>query len=120
VFTVDEHAGKNAIDAAHDASQNVPTYWLPFSKAAKNEVEVFATIFKDGQVPQFNGNRFYWNQNESLEELEQPDRIAEIKANFERTQERKRRSKKNKGLMSVLADFEGDDEPRVGCTICSL
>jgi len=67
-----------------------------------------------------NGNTFYWSRNESLEELEQPSRVAEIKANFERTQDQKRKSRKNKGLMSVLADFEEEDEERVGCTICSL
>jgi len=67
-----------------------------------------------------NGNTFFWNQNESLVELEQPERVAQIKVNFERTQEQKRKSRKNKGLMSVLADFEDDEEPRVGCTICSL
>lgn len=67
-----------------------------------------------------NGNVFFWSQNESLQELERPERIAEIKANHERTQEQKRKKRKNKGLMSVLADFESDDEPRSGCTICSL
>ncbi len=67
-----------------------------------------------------NGNVFYWNQNESLVDLEQPERIAEIKADFAQAKERRRNSRKNKGLMSVLADYETDDEPRVGCTICSL
>ena len=67
-----------------------------------------------------NGNVFFWCANESLAELERPERIAEIKANYERAQEKKRASRKNKGLMSVLADFEDDDEERVGCTICSL
>ena len=43
-----------------------------------------------------------------------------IKANHERVLEQKRSNRKNKGLMSVLADFEDEDEPRVGCTICTL
>lgn len=67
-----------------------------------------------------NGNVFYWSQNESLTELERPERMAEIKANHERVLEQKRSNRKNKGLMSVLADFEDEDEPRVGCTICTL
>lgn len=68
-----------------------------------------------------NGNTFYWSQNESLEELEQPSRMAEIKIKFERTQDQKRKDRKNKGLMSVLTDFEDDDDvEREGCTICSL
>jgi 3'-phosphoadenosine 5'-phosphosulfate sulfotransferase (PAPS reductase)/FAD synthetase len=67
-----------------------------------------------------NGNTFYWSQNESLEDLERPERVAEIKANFERTQERKRASRKNKGLMSVLAGFDTDEDVEAGCTICSV
>jgi 3'-phosphoadenosine 5'-phosphosulfate sulfotransferase (PAPS reductase)/FAD synthetase len=67
-----------------------------------------------------NGNVFYWNQSESLEELEKPARIAQIKENHEKLLEQKRMRRKNKGLMSVLANFETDDEPRVGCTICSI
>jgi 3'-phosphoadenosine 5'-phosphosulfate sulfotransferase (PAPS reductase)/FAD synthetase len=67
-----------------------------------------------------NGNIFFWNQNESLEDLERPERTAEIITNFERSQEQKRKNRKNKGLMSVLTDFESEDEPRVGCTICSV
>ena len=31
-----------------------------------------------------NGNIFYWNDDESLEELEQPERTAEIIANWEK------------------------------------
>lgn len=67
-----------------------------------------------------NGNVFYWNKSESLEELEQPERMAEIKAKHARAQEQKRRNMKNKGLMSVLTNLETDDEPRAGCTICSI
>ena len=49
-----------------------------------------------------------------------PERIAEFKAKPECTQEQQRKKRKNKGFMSVLVDFESDDEPRSGCTICSL
>jgi 3'-phosphoadenosine 5'-phosphosulfate sulfotransferase (PAPS reductase)/FAD synthetase len=67
-----------------------------------------------------NGNVFFWCSKESLADIEKPERMAEIKANWEKAQARKRASTKNKGLMSVLAGFETDDEPRRGCTICSL
>src|ERR1700730_12619572 len=53
-----------------------------------------------------NGNGFEWNQNESLEVLEQPERTAKIKATLQLSQERIRKNRKNKGLRSVLADFE--------------
>ena len=49
-----------------------------------------------------------------------PERIAETNANHERTQEQQRKKRKNKGLMSVLVDFESAHEPRSGCAIYSL
>jgi len=67
-----------------------------------------------------NGNVFLWNVKESLADLERPERTAEIKAKHERTEQQRRTSKKNKGLMAVLADFDEDEEPRTGCTICSI
>lgn len=67
-----------------------------------------------------NGNVFYWNSDESLADIEQPERMAEIRANWEKAQARKRASTKNKGLMSVLTGHETDDGPREGCAICFL
>ena len=67
-----------------------------------------------------NGNVFYWNQDESLEELEQPERIAEIIANWEKTQERLKTKRKNRPLVSVLAGYESEDEEdkAVSCAFC--
>jgi len=67
-----------------------------------------------------NGNTFYWNTDESLADLEKPERTAAIKANWEKAQARKRATAKDRGLMSVLAGFGVDDGPREGCTICTL
>jgi len=67
-----------------------------------------------------NGNVFFWNSDESLTDLERPERMAEIKTNWEKSQERKRASRKDKGLMSVLAQHETEEDPRQGCNICSL
>lgn len=67
-----------------------------------------------------NGNVFYWNQNESLAELEKPERMEEIRQRHERSTEQRRASRKNKGLVTVLAGLEVDDGPREGCTICTL
>ncbi|HSW40665.1 MAG TPA: phosphoadenosine phosphosulfate reductase family protein [Acidobacteriota bacterium] len=63
---------------------------------------------------------FTWAQNESLEELEQPERIAAIEANWEREQERRKKLRANLPLAAVLADADVDPEERDGCLICSL
>ena len=77
------------------------------------------------------GERFTWCQGESLEELSQPERIAEIKANTEKAIEDKKKAiaeqkmtKPNQTLMQILTpaeiltevlDDEDDEEP---CLIC--
>jgi 3'-phosphoadenosine 5'-phosphosulfate sulfotransferase (PAPS reductase)/FAD synthetase len=67
-----------------------------------------------------NGNTFYWSSDESLEDIEKPERMAAIKANWEKSQERLKREAGNKPLISTLAGYEDEYEPRQGCTICSL
>lgn len=63
---------------------------------------------------------FTWAKNESLEELERPERIAAIEKNWAREQERRRKLRENLPLAAVLADAEADPEERDGCLICSL
>ena len=68
-----------------------------------------------------NGNPFYWNDDESLEDLERPERMAEIKANWERSQERPKRQAAGKTLLQVLGQYTDDDEQeREGCLICQI
>jgi hypothetical protein len=68
------------------------------------------------------GERFYWSQSESLAELEQPERVAEIKANWEANQARKKARRKDLPLVATLGGMEAEDESflRDGCLICSL
>jgi hypothetical protein len=67
-----------------------------------------------------NGNTFYWSQDESLADIEKPERIAEIKRKHEQATAEKRQKRKAKNLMSVLADFEVEETTPEGCTICTL
>lgn len=69
-----------------------------------------------------HGDEFFWNQRESLAQLEQPERMAEIKANWEAAQERKRSQRKNLLLVETLGGLVVEDEPqeRDGCLICSI
>lgn len=62
------------------------------------------------------GRRYTWNQRESLNELEQPERTEQIKAEHQQRQERAAASA-NRTLLAVLND-EDDDE--TGCLICHL
>lgn len=79
-----------------------------------------AKIYEEQSV--LHGDEFFWNQRESLAQLEQPERIAEIKANWKAAQERRRLERKNLPLVETLGGLEVEDEPyeRAGCLICSI
>ena len=68
------------------------------------------------------GEKFHWCQNESLAELEQPERMEEIRTNWVATQERNRTKRKNVPLVEILGGLEPEDDLhlRDGCLICSL
>lgn len=68
-----------------------------------------------------NGRPFYWNARESLEELERPDRMAEIEREWAKAQERRKAQRRNLPLVHILGGCELPDEPEErGCVICSL
>ena len=66
------------------------------------------------------GERYTWSQGESLEDLSQPERVAEIKANHERLIKIERQSRPNRPLVEVFSDVLDDEEDEAGCTICHL
>lgn len=62
--------------------------------------------------------RYTWSQNESLDELKQPDRIKQIKDEFQRQQSlSKEKVKPNLNLVQV---FGSDQNEGDGCLICHL
>ncbi len=64
------------------------------------------------------GERFTWCQGESLEELSQPDRIAQIKANTEKAMASKKTAKPNRRLVEILTDVLDDEDDEEPCLIC--
>lgn len=68
------------------------------------------------------GEQFYWCQNESLAELERPERVAAIKSNWEASTARNRAKRINLTLVQTLGGMDQEDEPhlRDGCLVCSL
>lgn len=67
-----------------------------------------------------NGNVFSWMDDESLAELEKPDRMAQIEANWHATQERLAKRRGKRTLAETLGGLEVEHEPRTGCLICQL
>jgi len=67
-----------------------------------------------------NGNPFYWCGAEPLEELEKPDRVAEIKRKWDESQQARRASSGK--LLHILGqpDYDDEDEQDRPCLICQL
>ncbi len=66
-----------------------------------------------------NGKVFYWG-DEPLSELERPERMAEIEANWQVNQERRRQRRPNRPLAAVLGGLELDEPAAESCLICQL
>lgn len=64
-------------------------------------------------------NPFHWSGNESLAELEKPERIEEIKAEWEKKQVA-RQGKRGRTLLHVLGGADDDDADEQACLICQL
>ena len=65
-----------------------------------------------------SGKRFTWNENESLQELAaNPERIAKIKADYEK---RQRKSACSRGDTTLMDIFVSESAGRDGCLVCHL
>lgn len=67
-----------------------------------------------------NGEAFHWNSWESLEALEQPARMAEIKAAAQSRRERVAGKRSNLPLMAVFEETTSEPDEIEGCLICQL
>ena len=67
-----------------------------------------------------NGNVFYWCGSESLAELEQPERMAQIEENWRKSQERLAKNRPNRSLAETLGGLEVESGSRDGCMLCQL
>jgi 3'-phosphoadenosine 5'-phosphosulfate sulfotransferase (PAPS reductase)/FAD synthetase len=68
------------------------------------------------------GEQFFWCQNEPLRELAKPERVAKIKADWEKAQARKKANRKALSLVETLGGLEVEDDShlRDGCLVCSI
>ncbi len=64
-------------------------------------------------------NPFYWSGNESLVQLERPERIAEIKRKWEESQKTKKNAK-GQTLLQVFTGSADDEEDDEACLICQI
>jgi 3'-phosphoadenosine 5'-phosphosulfate sulfotransferase (PAPS reductase)/FAD synthetase len=87
--------------------------------------ETYPDLYEEAKSYEYankvNGNPFYWSGDEPLVELEKPERMAEIKRNWELAREKARNTARSKSLVHILGQGEVDIDPeREGCLICQL
>lgn len=66
------------------------------------------------------GKSYTWAQRESLIQLEQPERMAEIKAAHKKALEAEEKISKSRRLTDIFEDALDDDDDELPCLICNL
>lgn len=82
----------------------------------ENHPDLFEKAKEYERINPETGKAYNWSQRESLEELEKPERIAQIKAEHAKRSEQIETNKINPLLSTILI---GDDDDQ-GCLICHL
>ena len=67
-----------------------------------------------------NGNVFNWCDDESLADLEKPERMADIERNWQKVQDRIRAKPRNQPLVATLGGLKVVPVERDGCLLCHL
>jgi len=67
-----------------------------------------------------NGNIFCWCGDESLTDLERPERMQQIEDNWVKTQERIAKRQPNKSLAETIGGLQIEPRLRDGCLLCQL
>ncbi len=87
----------------------------------ENHPDLFEEAKKYEKSNPVTGERYTWNQRESLDELAQPDRVAQIKENYEKRKTWEAKAfKGNQKLKNVWDDNDLEDGEDLACTICHL
>jgi 3'-phosphoadenosine 5'-phosphosulfate sulfotransferase (PAPS reductase)/FAD synthetase len=71
-----------------------------------------------------SGNQFTWSNGESLEEIERPERMSQIRSDHAVRMERKQRERVFIPLVQVFSELESaeplDEDDEQGCLVCHL
>lgn len=95
---------------------------IEWVRLAEHHPDRFAEAVAYEKTALRDGSPFTWSQGESLVELIEPERVAQVKADYERRRERLRRARPTNPLAVVVPDTVDDvygiDEAAGGCVIC--
>jgi len=83
----------------------------------ENHPELFEEAKRYEKMETANGDRYTWSERESLEELEQPERVKQIKDQHRRALEEQSTRRPNRPLLEILGE---DDDDALPCSFCQV
>lgn len=95
---------------------------IEWVRLAEEHPDRFAEAVAYEKTALKDGSPFTWSNGESLLELIRPERVAQIKVDYEKRRERLRRNRKlnplSKRAPETVDDVYGLDEAEGGCIVC--
>jgi hypothetical protein len=125
VFRILEEAGVGVPDY-YDWRTRSGCYFCFFQRKAEwaNLKEEHPDLYEKAKEYEKDGPPgepgFTWAQDESLDELEDPERIAEIKKQHEEALKKQEASQANKRLIEIFEEALDEDDDSTGCLACHL
>jgi len=86
----------------------------------ENHPELFEDSKKYEKFDPATGQRYTWSERESLEELEHPDRVAEIKEKHAADLDRGSKRNGSLPLLHVLGELDDEDGTSMPCSFCHI
>lgn len=83
----------------------------------ENHPELFEQAKQYEKMETGNGARYTWSERESLEELENPERVKQIKEQFQKSIEEQKKRRPNQPLLEILGE---DDDDVLPCSFCHM
>lgn len=79
--------------------------------------DLFKKAMQYEKADTLTGERFTWVEGESLAELSRPERVAEIKAQYQKRIASQKKSQANLGLKDIFVE---EDTGMAPCLMCQL
>jgi 3'-phosphoadenosine 5'-phosphosulfate sulfotransferase (PAPS reductase)/FAD synthetase len=86
----------------------------------ENHPELFEQAKNYEKVDIENGTSYTWSQGESLAELAEPERVAQIKAHQAAAITQKKKSRPNRPLIEIFSEVLDDEDDSMACNICHI
>lgn len=86
----------------------------------ENHPELFEQAKKFESESSKTGRKFTWSQGESLDDISQPERVEEIKANHQKALLREKKARPNRPLIEIFSEVLDDEDDSQACTICQI